>query len=193
MPSESSERKSKMSQENNVINSASEAEAVKEANETSVPAKDSDNGKAKPKKLGKVSIIILISSLVVGIALITLAVLGIVNYIKNNNKSEPAKEDLVFAYDISKGVNTFEVVADQYFTVEFNPEIAKFYTLNIKGAELDGIKISNNNIEPNSENTAKDGYDSQYSVYMCPGQKYTFKLLATDTEASILLEVITEE
>ena len=182
-----------MSQENNVINSASEAEVVKEANEASVSAKDSDNGKAKPKKLGKVSIIILISSLVVGIALITLAVLGIVNYIKNNNESEPAKEDLVFAYDISKGVNTFEVVADQYFTVEFNPEIAKFYTLNIKGAELDSIKISNNNIEPNSENTAKDGYDSQYSVYMCPGQKYTFKLLATNTEASILLEVITEE
>ena len=115
------------------------------------------------------------------------------NYIKNNNESEPAKEDLVFAYDISKGVNTFEVVADQYFTVEFNPQIAKFYTLNIKGAELDSIKISSNNIEPNSENTAKDGYDSQYSVYMCPGQKYTFKLLAANTEASILLEVITEE
>ena len=182
-----------MSQENEAVkNNVSESE-VNTENNAAEATPNTPIKKESPKKLGKVSIIILISSLVVGIALITLAVLGIVNYIKNNNESEPAKEDLVFAYDISKGVNTFEVVADQYFTVEFNPEIAKFYTLNIKGAELDSIKISNNNIEPNSKNTAKDGYDSQYSVYMCPGQKYTFKLLATDTEASILLEVITEE
>ena len=187
MPSESSERKSKMSQENNVINSASEAEVVKETSEASVSAKDSDNGKAKPKKLGKVSIIILISSLVVGIALITLAVLGIVNYIKNNNEAEP-KEESVFVYDSAIGVNTFEVGADQYFTVKFTPQTENigFHIIKIKGANIDSIKMSSGNkITAQTAEATDDGY-TNYSAFLY--QEYSFRLYSTDATVSIQFE-----
>ena len=175
-----------MNQENDaVMNSASESE-VKTEN-CKVEELTQDTSVKKPRKLGKVSIIILISSLIVGLTLLTLAVFGIVNYIKDKNQIEP-EEEIVFVYDGTKDVNTFEVGSNKYFTVKFTPQAENigFHIIKIKGASIASIKMSNGNkITAQPAEATDDGY-TNYSAFLY--QEYSFRLYSTDATVSIQFE-----
>ena len=134
---------------------------------------DCENADKSPK-LTKIGVIILITTLILGICSLACGIVMLLD-----------TEDLVYTYDFAKEENTFAPGADKLCTVKVTPDTAGMYTVTIKGATLDGITNGRGNkIYP----IANTDSDETYTVFLVINTDYLFQIHSIGDAFSIKLE-----
>ena len=126
-------------------------------------------------KLSKIGKIILAVSLIVGLSFVALGIFKCVENEKTKNDS--TKKTAIHEYDNDADKNIFVTDKDDYCNVKFKPLSAGNHTVCIKGATLECITdAKGHTIKGTADNTAAEGYECSYTIFLTLGTEYTFKL-----------------